>query len=156
MIMEQKEITTEKKNRNNATITFSQKGQKEQMLQYLNSKQLQSIMPDSIRGKDCQMVLWAVEYLHRLFVDGKLCVQEEEPAEKKVITIDNANSFIGKLTEVLLKTGAILNKMALQVDDLGLDEFWQLHYLAESRDQIDFIRQDLQRAIDKAENEQQS
>ena len=80
----------------------------------------------------------------------------ETTIEKRVITIDEANSFIGKLTEVLLKTGAILNKMALQVDDLGLDEFWQLHYLAESRNQIDFIRQDLQRAIDKAENEQQS
>lgn len=65
----------EKKKRNNATITFSDKSQKEQLLGHLNSVQLQNLMPDSVKGKDCQKVLWAVEYLHRLAVDGKIRVE---------------------------------------------------------------------------------
>lgn len=77
----------EKKKRHNATVTFSRKEQKEEMLQYLNSVQLQNIMPDDVKGKDCLKVLWAVEYLHRLAVDGKIRVQvpifEEDSQEKK-------------------------------------------------------------------------
>lgn len=77
----------EKKKRNNATVTFSRKEQKEEMLQYLNSVQLQNLMPDNVKGKDCKMVLWAVEYLHRLAVDGKIRVQvpmyEEDSQEKQ-------------------------------------------------------------------------
>ena len=65
----------EKKKRNNATVTFSDKSQKEQLLRHLNSVQLQNLMPDSVKGKDCQKVLWAVEYLHRLAVDGKIRVE---------------------------------------------------------------------------------
>lgn len=65
----------EKKKRNNATITFSDKSQKEQLLGHLNSVQLQNLMPDSVKEKDCQKVLWAVEYLHRLAVDGKIRVE---------------------------------------------------------------------------------
>lgn len=77
----------EKKKRNNATVTFSRKEQKEEMLQYLNSVQLQNLMPDNVKGKDCKMVFWAVEYLHRLAVDGKIRVQvpmyEEDSQEKQ-------------------------------------------------------------------------
>lgn len=77
----------EKKKRNNATVTFSRKEQKEEMLQYLNSVQLLNLMPDNVKGKDCKMVLWAVEYLHRLAVDGKIRVQvtmyEEDSQEKQ-------------------------------------------------------------------------
>ena len=75
------------KKRHNATVTFSRKEQKEEMLQYLNSVQLQNIMPDDVKGKDCLKVLWAVEYLHRLAVDGNIRVQvpmfEEDSQEKQ-------------------------------------------------------------------------
>ena len=77
----------EKKKRHNATVTFSRKEQKEEMLQHLNSVQLQNLMPEEVREKDCLKVLWAVEYLHRLAVDGKIRVQvpmyEEDSQEKQ-------------------------------------------------------------------------
>ena len=67
------------KKRNNATITFSQKEQKERLLQQLNSVQLQNLMKDSTSGdaykKDCQKVIWAVGYLYDLAVKGKIRVQ---------------------------------------------------------------------------------
>lgn len=40
----------EKKKRHNATVTFSRKEQKEEMLQHLNSVQLQNLMPDDVKG----------------------------------------------------------------------------------------------------------
>ena len=79
------------KKRNNATITFSQKEQKERLLQQLNSVQLQNLMKDSTSGdaykKDCQKVIWAVGYLYDLAVKGKIRVQvplfEENSQEKQ-------------------------------------------------------------------------
>lgn len=75
------------KKRHNATITFSRKEQKEEMLQHLNSVQLQNLMPDDVKKTDCLKVLWAVEYLHRLAIEGKMRVQvpmfEEDSQEKQ-------------------------------------------------------------------------
>ena len=65
----------EKKKRNNATITFSDRAQKEKLLLQLNSIQLQNLMPECARGKDCQKVIWAVDYLYNLAVKGKIRVQ---------------------------------------------------------------------------------
>lgn len=87
------------KKRHNATVTFSRKEQKEEMLQYLNSVQLQNIMPDDVKGKDCLKVLWAVEYLHRLAVDGKIRVQvpmfEENSQEKQGKIPHSAQQTVG-------------------------------------------------------------
>lgn len=77
----------EKKKRNNATITFSTREQKMQLLERLNSVQLQNLMPESARQKDCQKVIWAVDYLYDLAVKGKIRVQvpmyEEDSMEKQ-------------------------------------------------------------------------
>lgn len=75
------------KKRNNATITFSDRAQKEQLLLQLNSKQLQNLMPENVKKKDCQKVIWAVGYLYRLAVEGKIRVEvpmfEEDSIEKQ-------------------------------------------------------------------------
>lgn len=93
----------EKKKRHNATVTFSRKEQKEEMLQHLNSVQLQNLMPGEVRGKDCLKVLWAVEYLHRLAVDGKIRVQvplfEEDSQEKKGL-LDKIAQLNGKIRQL--------------------------------------------------------
>lgn len=125
------------KKRHNATITFSRKEQKEEMLQHLNSVQLQNLMPDEVKGKDCLKVLWAVEYLHRLAVDGKIRVQipmfEEDSQEKRGLLdeistlkaenkqlsdledgyIDNINSLIRLLEFYRRLTGSL----GLKVDE---------------------------------------
>jgi len=88
----------EEKKRNNATITFTDKSQKERMLQQLNSVRLQNLMKSETRGnaykKDCQKVIWAVDKLYCLAEKGKIRVQvpmwEEPSAEKEGLlrTID--------------------------------------------------------------------
>ena len=108
----------EKKKRNNATITFSQKEQKEQLLQYLNSVQLQNLMPDGVKGKDCQKVLWAVEYLHRLAVDGKLRVQVpmfEDDSQEKQGLLDQ----VERLEGILRLYRRIVEGQGLIVDEEG-------------------------------------
>ena len=50
----------DKPKRNNGTISFSDKSQKEEVQRILREKRLQNLMPDNIRGKDGLMVLWAV------------------------------------------------------------------------------------------------
>ena len=93
----------EKKKRHNATVTFSRKEQKEEMLQHLNSVQLQNLMPEEVREKDCLKVLWAVEYLHRLAVDGKIRVQVpmyEEDSQEKQGLLDEIAQLNGKIRQL--------------------------------------------------------
>lgn len=83
----------DQKKRNNATITFSDKSQKEKLLLQLNSVQLQNLMPESTRKKDCQKVIWAVDYLYNLAVKGKIRVQvpmfEDNSEEKQQLIEEN-------------------------------------------------------------------
>lgn len=93
----------EKKKRHNATVTFSRKEQKEAMLQHLNSVQLQNLMPDEVKRTDCLKVLWAVEYLHRLAVDGKIRVQVplfEEDSQEKQGLLDEIGRLKGEIKQL--------------------------------------------------------
>lgn len=77
----------DKPKRNNGTISFSDKSQKEEVQRILREKRLQNLMPDNIRGKDGLMVLWAVRYLRNLADKGKMRYEvpmfEEESEEKR-------------------------------------------------------------------------
>ena len=52
-----------KKKRNNATISFTDKSQKEEVQKILREELLQKFMPKDIKGKDGLMVLWAIRTL---------------------------------------------------------------------------------------------
>lgn len=77
----------EPKKRNNGTISFSDKSQKEEVRSILREKRLQNLMPGDIKGKDGKTVLWAVRYLKNLADSGKIRLQvpifEEESEEKR-------------------------------------------------------------------------
>ena len=64
----------DKKKRGNATITFSHKAEKERLLLQLNSVQLQNLMKQQTEGsmykRDCHKVLWAVNFLYNLALNG--------------------------------------------------------------------------------------
>lgn len=116
----------EKKKRNNATITFSDRAQKEKLLLQLNSIQLQNLMPECARGKDCQMVIWAIGYLYNLAVRGKIRVQVpmfEEDSQEKYHLIDEI--------ERLKKQLHCQDEMQLQIQRLK-DRVRELEWLEES------------------------
>lgn len=71
-----------KKKRNNATITFADKSQKEQLQAILRSETIQNLMPSTIRRTDYQMLLWAVEHLHQLAFEGKILADGQAIAEE--------------------------------------------------------------------------
>ena len=115
------EKTTKK--RHNATVTFSRKEQKEEMLQHLNSVQLQNLMPDDVKGKDCLKVLWAVEYLHRLAVDGKIRVQVpmfEADSQEKQGLLDEIARLKAEL-EKIKKSAAWVSKQMLNTPEYAED-----------------------------------
>lgn len=62
----------EKPKRNNGTISFSDKSQKEEVQRILMQPNLQNLMPENIRKKDGLKVLWAVRYLKNLADTGKI------------------------------------------------------------------------------------
>ena len=102
----------EKKKRNNATITFSDKAQKEKLLLQLNSMQLQNLMPESTRGKDCQKVVWAVDYLYNLAVKGKIRVQVpmfEEDIQEKYQLIEEIQHLKYRITELERQEGKFID-----------------------------------------------
>lgn len=115
------EKTTKK--RHNATVTFSRKEQKEEMMQHLNSVQLQNLMPDDVKGKDCLKVLWAVEYLHRLAVDGKIRVQVpmfEADSQEKQGLLDEIARLKAEL-EKIKKSAAWVSKQMLNTPEYAED-----------------------------------
>lgn len=119
--MNMEEKTTKK--RHNATVTFSRKEQKEEMLQHLNSVQLQNLMPDDVKGKDCLKVLWAVEYLHRLAVDGKIRVQVpmfEADSQEKQGLLDEIARLKAEL-EKIKKSAAWVSKQMLNTPEYAED-----------------------------------
>ena len=85
----------EPKKRNNGTISFSDKSQKEEVRSILREKRLQNLMPGDIKGKDGKMVLWAVRYLKNLADKGKIRVEvpmfEDNSQEKNNLLEENAN-----------------------------------------------------------------
>lgn len=93
----------EKKKRNNATVTFSSKAEKEQLLQQLNSKQLQNLMPDGVKRKDCKKVLWAVDYLYKLALKGRIRIEVpmfETDSQEKQLLIEENEQLKAKLEEL--------------------------------------------------------
>lgn len=93
----------EKKKRNNATVTFSSKAEKEQLLQQLNSKQLQNLMPDGVKRKDCKKVLWAVAYLYKLALKGRIRIEVpmfETDSQEKQLLIEENEQLKAKLKEL--------------------------------------------------------
>lgn len=80
----------DKPKRNNGTISFSDKSQKEEVQRILREKRLQNLMPNNIRGKDGLMVLWAVRFLKNLADKGKMRYEvpmfEDDSAEKQGMT----------------------------------------------------------------------
>lgn len=119
--MNMEEKTTKK--RHNATVTFSRKEQKEEMLQHLNSVQLQNLMPDDVKGKDCLKVLWAIEYLHRLAVDGKIRVQVpmfEADSQEKQGLLDEIARLKAEL-EKIKKSAAWVSKQMLNTPEYAED-----------------------------------
>lgn len=93
----------EKKKRNNATVTFSSKAEKEQLLQQLNSKQLQNLMPDGIKMKNCKKVLWAVDYLYKLALKGRIRIEVpmfETDSQEKQLLIEENEQLKAKLKEL--------------------------------------------------------
>lgn len=93
----------EKKKRNNATVTFSSKAEKEQLLQQLNSKQLQNLMPDGVKRKDCKKVLWAVDYLYKLALKGRIRVEVpmfETDSQEKQLLIEENEQLKAKMKEL--------------------------------------------------------
>lgn len=93
----------EKKKRNNATVTFSSKAEKEQLLQQLNSKQLQKLMPDGVKRKDCKKVLWAVDYLYKLALKGRIRIEVpmfETDSQEKQLLIEENEQLKAKLKEL--------------------------------------------------------
>lgn len=93
----------EKKKRNNATVTFSSKAEKEQLLQQLNSKQLQNLMPDGVKRKDCKKVLWAVDYLYKLALKGRIRIEVpmfETDSQEKQLLIEENEQLKAKLKEL--------------------------------------------------------
>jgi len=102
----------EKKKRNNATITFSDKAQKEKLLLQLNSMQLQNLMPESARGKDCQKVIWAVDYLYNLAIKGKIRVQVpmfEEDSQEKFLLIEEIQRLKYRIAELERQEGKYID-----------------------------------------------
>lgn len=83
----------EPKKRNNGTISFSDKSQKEEVRAILREKRLQNLMPADIKGKDGKMVLWAIRYLKNLADTGKIRLEvplfEEESQELQQLKDDN-------------------------------------------------------------------
>ena len=68
----------EKKKRNNATISFTDKSQKEAVQKILRDEVLQKAMPQEIKGKDGLMVLWAVCQLKEFADKGELVEKESD------------------------------------------------------------------------------
>ena len=83
-----------KTKRNNATISFTDKTQKEEIQAILREQRLQNLMPDDVKGKDGKMVLWAVRYLKHLANNGKMRVEvpmfEDDSQEKHQLLEENA------------------------------------------------------------------
>ncbi len=61
-----------KKKRNNATISFTDKSQKEEVQKILREELLQRFMPKDIKGKDGLMVLWAIRKLKKFISNSEL------------------------------------------------------------------------------------
>ena len=150
------------KKRHNATVTFSRKEQKEEMLQYLNSVQLQNIMPDDVKGKDCLKVLWAVEYLHRLAVDGKIRVQvpmfEEDSQEKQGLLdeIDALKADNKRLSELENGYVSSLNTLSEEITtlkeriaDIRKNVEWTVRQAADTPDYADELIEQLFSVIGK-------
>lgn len=84
----------EKKKRNNATVTFSSKAEKEQ---------LQNLMPDGVKRKDCKKVLWAVDYLYKLALKGRIRIEVpmfETDSQEKQLLIEENEQLKAKLKEL--------------------------------------------------------
>ena len=82
-----------KKKRNNATITFTDKRQKEEVLNLLHDRRLQDLMPEDVKGKDFKMVIWVVRHLREIVEHGdvaSLFMKQEEGSKKSVITKNQA------------------------------------------------------------------
>lgn len=110
------------KKRHNATVTFSRKEQKEEMLQHLNSVQLQNLMPDDVKKTDCLKVLWAVEYLHRLAIDGKIRVQVpmfEEDSQEKQGLLDEITQLKGRMMQLQAENKRLSDLESGYVDSLN-------------------------------------
>lgn len=150
------------KKRHNATVTFSRKEQKEEMLQYLNSVQLQNLMPDDVKGKDCLKVLWAVEYLHRLAVDGKIRVQipmfEEDSQEKQGLLdeIDALKADNKRLSELENGYVSSLNTLSEEITilkeriaDIRKNVEWTVRQAADTPDYADELIEQLFSVIGK-------
>ncbi len=61
-----------KKKRNNATISFTDKSQKEEVQKILREELLQRFMSKDIKGKDGLMVLWAIRKLKEFISNSEL------------------------------------------------------------------------------------
>lgn len=76
-----------KAKRNNATISFTDKSQKEEVQAILREQRLQNLMSDDVKGKDGKMVLWAIRYLKYLADNGKMRIEvpmfEDDSQEKQ-------------------------------------------------------------------------
>lgn len=62
--------------------------------------------------------------------------------------IATVKGFVESLKEVLYKTGQIMNEMALEVSEEMKEMPWQLHYMAESRQTVNDILQEICNSID--------
>lgn len=71
----------EKKKRNNATISFTDKSQKEKVQTILREELLQRLMPKDIKGKDGLMVLWATRALKKIIEKRELKDPESESSD---------------------------------------------------------------------------
>lgn len=61
--------------------------------------------------------------------------------------METVKGFAVSLKEVLYKTGQIMNEMALEVSEEMKEMPWQLHYMAESRQAVNDILQEIRNSI---------
>lgn len=117
----------EPKKRNNGTISFSDKGQKEEVRAILRDKRLQNLMPENIRGKDGKMVLWAVRYLMNLVDKGKIRVEvplfEDDSQELRQLKEENARlKRTVYFNQIAVKTACNKVRMAPSMAKSIIDE----------------------------------
>ena len=63
--------------------------------------------------------------------------------DKILVSKEDADKYVNELTEALYKTGRVMDEMALQTHEKMDDMPWELHYLAESRQLISSVIENL-------------
>lgn len=73
----------------------------------------------------------------------ELSVVVPDGKDKFLVSKEDVDMYVNELTEALYKTGRVMDEMALQTHEKMDDMPWELHYLAESRQNISSVIENL-------------